>query len=221
MEVVCMRASGLFIWAATVVKFFQEQINALGRECLDDLLNAVSIDGMDDINALYGAILQIVYKGRKNKWEFETFRRVVGCIVVLQEPLCLTEIKNLLDLRQNVSSKRVDIQHLVRRLRTVLVPGTNTINGQTITRLHKSFFEFITSKRANRHFRVNSNISNGELAAQCLRQLAGLSDRHTSLSGIYPAEAMGSLPAGFGYAIQFGSWHLFQKKSVMVGVAII
>jgi hypothetical protein len=132
MEVLCIRASGLFIWAATVVKFFQEQINALGRECLNDLLDAVSTDGMDDINSLYGAILRIVYKGRKNHWEFETFRRVVGCIVVLQEPLCLAEIENLLDLRQNTSSERVDIQRLVRRLRTVLVPGTDAINGQTI-----------------------------------------------------------------------------------------
>jgi hypothetical protein len=221
MEALCIRASGLFIWAATVVKFFQEQINALGRECLNDLLDAVSTDGMDDINTLYGAILQIVYKGRKNDWEFETFRRVVGCIVVLQEPLCLAEIENLLDLRQNASSERVDIQRLVRRLRTVLVPGTDAIDGQTIPRLHKSFFEFITSERANRHFRINSNISNGELAVQCLRQLAGLRDKHTSLSENYSAEAMGSLPAGFGYAMQFGSWHLLEEKGVMVGMAII
>ena len=221
MEVLCMRASGLFIWAATVVKFFQEQINFLGRECLNDLLDAVSTDGMGDINTLYGAILRIVYKGRKSDWEFETFRRVVGCIVVLQEPLCLAGIENILDLRQNASSERVDIQHLVRRLRTVLVPGTDAINGQTISRLHKSFFEFITSKRADRHFRINSNISNGELAVQCLRQLAGLSDKHASLSENHPAEAMGSLSAGFGYAIQFGLWHLLQEKGVKVGMAII
>jgi hypothetical protein len=31
MQALCVRASGLFIWAATVMKFFQEQINALGR----------------------------------------------------------------------------------------------------------------------------------------------------------------------------------------------
>jgi WD40 repeat protein len=221
MEVLCIRASGLFIWAATVVKFFQEQINALGRECLNDLLDAVSTDGMADIDALYGAILRIVYKGRKSAWEFETFRRVVGCIVVLQEPLCLTEIENLLDLRQNASRERVDIQHLVRRLRTVLVPGTDAINGQTIPRLHKSFFEFITSERAHRYFRINSNISNGELAVRCLRRLAGLMDKHTSLSENYSAKAMGSLPAGFGYAIQFGSWHLLEEKGVMVGMGII
>ncbi|KIM76096.1 hypothetical protein PILCRDRAFT_13006 [Piloderma croceum F 1598] len=221
MEILCIRASGLFIWAATVVKFFQEQINTLGRECLNDLLDDVSTDGMDDINALYGAILRIVYKGRKSDWEFETFRRVVGCIVVLQEPLCLAKIENLLDLRQNASSECVDIQHLVRRLRTVLVPGTDAINDQTIPRLHKSFFEFITSERADRRFRINCNISNGELAVQCLRQLTGLRDKHTSLSENYSAEAVGSLPAAFGYAIQLGSWHLLEEKGVMVGMAII
>ena len=221
MQALCIRASGLFIWAATVVKFFQEQIHALGRECLNDLLDVVSTNGMDDINTLYGAILHIVYKGRTSDWEFETFRRVVGCIVVLQEPLCLAEIENLLDLRQNAFSERVDIQRLVRRLRTVLVPGTDAINDQTIPRLHKSFFEFITSNRANRHFRINSDISNGELAVQCLRQLAGLMLEHTSLPENYSAEAMGSLPAGFGYAIQFGSWHLLEEKGVMAGMAII
>jgi hypothetical protein len=222
MQGLCSRASGLFIWAATVVKFFQEQIEALGRECLNDLLDALSTEGMGDINTLYGTILRLVYAGRTNPWEFETFRRVVGCIVVLNEPLCLTEINNLLDLRQNPSSELVDIERFVRRLRTVLVAGTDAITGQTIPRLHKSFFEFITSERADRRFRVDTDMSNGELAIRCLRQLASLSDENAAVS--YPdlsAKAAGSPPAGLAYALQFWLSHLPQAKGIMSGFALM
>jgi WD40 repeat protein len=222
MQALCSRASGLFIWAATVAKFFQEQIEALGRECLNDLLDAVSTEGMGDINALYDAILRLVYKGRTHAWEYETFRRVVGCIVVLQEPLCLAEIKDLLNLRQDASSERVDIEHFVRRLRTVLVAGTDGIDGQTVPRLHKSFFEFITSERVDRRFRVDPDKSNSELAIQCVRQLASVKDKRTTLC--HPdrsALAVGCLPVGLAYSIQFGLAHLSQAEGVISGIAIM
>jgi WD40 repeat protein len=205
MQALCIRASGLFIWAATVVKFFQEQIDAMGRECLNDLLDALSTEGMDDINVLYGTILQLVYAGRKNAWAFETFRRVVGCIVVLREPLCLTEIEDLLDLRQNVSRERVDIKHFVRRLRTVLVAGTGVIDGHTVPRLHKSFFEFITSERADSRFRVNTNTLHAEVATQCLRQLVNRRN--------VPIDNFDSL---LRYALGFWTSHLPPKPAALV-----
>jgi WD40 repeat protein len=199
MQALCVRASGLFIWAATVMKFFQEQINALGRECLDDLLNALSVQGMGDINVLYSTILQIVYKGRTDTWEFETFRRLVGCVVVLQEPLCLAELRDLLDLQRPMSSRPVDIENFVRRLRTVLVAGTDAINDQTVPRLHKSFYEYIISERADLQFRVNTAMSHTEVAVQCLRQHIDFSQKSA------PDNKFRSL---LHYALEFWPSHL-------------
>ena len=219
MQLLCARASGLFIWAATVVKFFQEQIGTMGMECLNYLLDAFTAEGMGDINALYGAALQLVYKDQTNSWAFETFRRIVGCIAVLHEPLCLAEIDDLLDLRQDASRARVDIQHFVRRLRTVLVVGSDSIDSRTIPRLHKSFFEFITSEHADIRFRVDPTVSNGELAMRCLHQLAGLRAKRVSTNSL--AKVVEPLPAGLGYALQFGFLHFPEATRTMSGIAIM
>lgn len=50
MKMLCFRASGLFIWAATVVKFFQEQLGQSKYERLNELLDVINDDGMGDVN---------------------------------------------------------------------------------------------------------------------------------------------------------------------------
>ncbi|KZP28054.1 hypothetical protein FIBSPDRAFT_273943 [Athelia psychrophila] len=60
MDALCNQASGSFIWAVTVAKFFQDKIHDLGTECLNDLLETVNTEGMDDINTL----IEVV-KGRR------------------------------------------------------------------------------------------------------------------------------------------------------------
>ena len=172
----CNQASGLFIWAVTAIKFIQDQVDACGKECLNDVFNELNSKGMGDINVLYGTILRIAHRTQTDPWVFERFRRIVGCIVVLQLPLCLTDIRSLLNLRKNLSSDAVDIEHHVRRLRTVLVAGTDAINGQTVPRLHKSFYEFIISEQAEPRFRIDTEKSHGEVAIQCLNQLIKMSN---------------------------------------------
>ncbi|KZP05666.1 hypothetical protein FIBSPDRAFT_805596, partial [Athelia psychrophila] len=77
MAALCYQASGLFIWAVTVAKFFHDQIHDLGTECLNDLLDALSVEGMGDINTLYWTVIQLAYRNTKDPWRFETFRRIV------------------------------------------------------------------------------------------------------------------------------------------------
>jgi hypothetical protein len=57
----CDCASGLFIWAVTVVKFVWVQIKAYGKECLEDVLNELDKKGMEDINVLYSTILWLTH----------------------------------------------------------------------------------------------------------------------------------------------------------------
>jgi hypothetical protein len=50
MKMLCVRASGLFIWAVTVVKFFQEQLRQSKHERLNVLLDVINNEGMGDVN---------------------------------------------------------------------------------------------------------------------------------------------------------------------------
>ncbi|KAF7978384.1 hypothetical protein HWV62_769 [Athelia sp. TMB] len=214
MQAMCIRASGLFIWAVTVMKFFQDQIDKSGKECLDDLLNTFSIKGMGDINVLYGTILQFAFKECDDAWRFETFRRVVGCVATLKEPLAISAIQGLLDLRRDPSSPPVDLIHFFRRLRTVLVAGAEAIDGETVPRLHKSFFEFITSQRAKQNFRVNLRSSNGELALRTIHRLVEY----------YPGPGEPSnMPQSseLRYAVQSWGLHLGQADEMPSGVCVI
>jgi len=148
MSMLAARASGLFIWAVTVARFLQEQIDEYGTQYLEEILDALTGEALRDINALYGSILRVTHPRHATDWDFETFRRIMGAIVVLREPLCLEDLANLLDLRETPSRPHVDIVNFVRRLRTVLVAGADPVHDKTIPRLHKSFFECITSPSA-------------------------------------------------------------------------
>ncbi|KAF7980316.1 hypothetical protein HWV62_39116 [Athelia sp. TMB] len=215
MEMLCDRASGLFIWAVTVVKFFQDQINLLGTECLDNLLNTFSHEGMGDINALYSAILRIAYRKNSDPWVFQTFRRIVGCIVTVQEPLSIATIASILDLRRDPSSSPVDVLNFCRRLRTVLISGADAIDGETIPRLHKSFFEFITSTRVDTRYRVDLQYSNSELALKSILQLTTLGHQHSNDKvPFYSSQTV-------RYALQFWEPHLRAAVKYNHGFCII
>jgi hypothetical protein len=215
MRTLCNQASGLFIWAATAVKFIKGQIDLHGRERLKYVFEELNSKGMGDINVLYGAILRLTQgddSDETDPWIFERFRRIVGCIVVLQAPLCLIEIGDLLDLRRPGSTERVDIQHFIRRLRTVLVPDADAINGRTIPRLHSSFSEYISSDRADPRFRINTELSHGEISIRCLGELVNLGHEHsTSLND-------NSFRGALRYASEFWTSHL--RPGTMAGVAV-
>lgn len=170
----CKRAAGLFIWAVTVIGFIRQEVRASGKEVLNTILDTLTANDLDDINTLYSTILRTVFHSRKDPWEFERFRRIVGCIVCLREPLCIADIALLLDLRNPRTNERVDVLHFIGRLRTVLVAGADEITLQTIPRLHKSFFEYIISESADQchqqsilPLRVNTRASDGEIAPKC------------------------------------------------------
>ncbi|KAG6908666.1 hypothetical protein DXG01_003760 [Tephrocybe rancida] len=211
MKLLALRASGLFIWAVTVTKFLQEQIDALGTECLNDVLDMLNAEALGDINALYGLILRQTYRGRTNKWEFEKFRTIVGAIVVLREPLCLQDLAALLDLRKTASSSPADVLNFVRRLRTVLVAGAEAIDNETIPRLHKSFFEFITSEEVDQQYRVVIDAADRDLAVQCLGSLATYAGH-----GLSAQASSNTLPRIVCYAIRFWPSHLNSTNSAVI-----
>jgi hypothetical protein len=173
----CTQASGLFIWATTALTYIRDQINDEGDECLDTVIDHLTTEGMEDINILYQRVLDKTYVRQMNDpWALETFQRVTGAILFLQEPFCLSDLAELLDLHKPGTTARVDLLRFVRRLRTILMAGPNVaIDGNTIPQVHKSFFDFITSERADTRFRISAASANTALVLTCFRIMkAGL-----------------------------------------------
>lgn len=169
----CDQAGGLFVWAVTVVKFFRGQLEKHGRERRNRILDVFSEKGMGDVNNLYGIILEMTIESDDDddddEWEYERFRWIVGFVIALKEPLTIGDLSGLLDLRETPNSYPVDMIHFVTNLRTVLVAGTENVGNDTIPRLHKSFVEYITSKRANSRLRIDVPKADGRVATKCLR----------------------------------------------------
>jgi WD domain, G-beta repeat len=197
-DMLCVRASGLFIWAVTAIEHIRYQIRQHGKECLRGLLDQLSAENMSDIDNLYRTIMAGTFQHNgtpeqhADSWPLQRFKRIIGAILARQDPLCIADLEGLLDLR-NSSGDSADIEHFVRRLRVILVAGDGKINRQTIPRVHRSFYDFITSKGAG-DFRVDMVNSHGELAIQCIRQLKQLWELGT------PAQAW--------YAILYWSTHM-------------
>ncbi|KAG5638977.1 hypothetical protein H0H81_008197 [Sphagnurus paluster] len=165
------RASGLFIWAVTAIKFIEGEMERNLGEQLDSLFDMLTAEKLQGINELYALIIKHTLPQSASAWEFERFRRLVGAIVHLQEPIPIDDLVQLLHLRQTPNTPPVNIQHFIKRLRTVLVSGTDEIDGKTVPRLHKSFAEFIVSGHMDEGFRVVPEHAHLELAIRCLHQL--------------------------------------------------
>lgn len=177
------QASGLFIWAVTAIRYIHDQL--MGeyknrKKPIKDLLP----DQLKDLNKLYHTILEKGYPASATSGAFQDFRDTVGSIVVLGQPLCLSELADLLVKHSNEVCQGQDdedheeqvytIKHVVERFRTVLVPGTEEINKHTIPRLHRSFFEFITGDQVDPRFRVDVFTSNKVMARQSFRRFQEL-----------------------------------------------
>ena len=205
MRKLCMQASGLFIWAVTAIEYIQAEIEEGGKECLSVVLDQLNTAGMENVNTLYLTILKQTYRRESGPWRYQRFHRIMGAILVQQSPLCIADIEGLLNLQNPVTHTLADVEHFVRRLRTVLVTGAGEINRRTVPRVHRSFSDFVTSAGAE-DFRVDTTDSDGELALQCIHQLRQF--------WLGVKRGRQEVPAQLPYAILHWSSHLTR----MVGV---
>ncbi|KAG6807168.1 hypothetical protein H0H92_008559 [Tricholoma furcatifolium] len=168
------QAAGLYIWATTVIHFLDARLGKQGRENMYDIIDQLKLPDKAHINLLYLRILQVIYDNDEDdttEWDLEKFRRIMGAIAVARELLSVSQLADLIDLRYAPDADLVDIHKFAQLLRTVLVYGMDDVTGDTMIRLHKSFFEFITTCSEDR-FRVNLEAANAEMALCCLQHLA-------------------------------------------------
>jgi WD40 repeat protein len=192
-----------------------EPTYASEAELLGDLLGVLRSGGSGDI---YGPILNLTYK-KADEWEFEAFRHIIGCVVVLREPFSISAIRDILDLRKTKENNPVDPVNFFRRLRTVLISGADAIDENTIPLLHKSFFEYITSDRAENRFRVYPELSNVEILTQCLRHLTTF--YNSDPKSLTRHSSPDSVPTPLQHTIRFLGTNLSREESIPSGMAVV
>jgi hypothetical protein len=104
------------------------------------------------------------YADEENEY-YEYFRRIVGSIVVLTEPLSITSLVDLFRLEQD------NISRCLGDLRLVLHILDDS--GILVRTLHLSFGEFLLSdKLRDRPFRVDGPATHQLLSNKCLELLS-------------------------------------------------
>ena len=170
-------SAGLFIFAATCVKFIQDrdaqdpkdQLNRL--LCVDTFIDADSSPHRR-LDQLYTQVLNHAHPNPTIKLSGR-LKLVLGSIVHLQDRLSVTDLGHLLQEHNNhndVKSTLADLHSIV------LVPDDD---AQAIRMLHPSFFDFLTdrSRCRNPKFMVDTRLQHTLLARACLRVMCSRLDR--------------------------------------------
>ena len=168
-------SAGLFIFAATCVKFIQDrdaqdpkdQLNRL--LCVDTFIDADSSPHRR-LDQLYTQVLNHAHPNPTIKLSAR-LKRVLGSIVHLQDRLSVIDLENLLwKQNDNVKSILADFHSIV------LVPDDD---AQAIRILHPSFSDFLTnpSRCQNPKFVVDTGLQHTLLARACLQVMCDRLDR--------------------------------------------
>ncbi|KAG6853960.1 hypothetical protein C0991_012106 [Blastosporella zonata] len=217
------KAEGLYIWAVTVTKFLDARLRKQGRENPYGVIDQLQLPNKANISVLYQRILQVTYDDDDDdptEWDLETFRRIVGAIIVAREPLSVAQLDDLLHLSHTPSSRhRVDLRNFVQLLRTVLVSGMESVTGATVVRLHKSFFEYITTN-AEERFRIDLEAANAEMALCCLQHVVESHAIVASTQFAHAASDVKTLPYPTRYALRFGLSHVTRRNGQRLGIVL-
>jgi hypothetical protein len=122
------RAAGLFIWADTIIRYMHQ---GFPKAQLDLILNGAFREEGDAIDQLYQQILQFSFKHPR---VLDTFRRVVGAIVLSKTPLHRGDLCHFLGQQEDESS----IDFILDNLSSVMSYRNNDgrIHISVVHRIH-------------------------------------------------------------------------------------
>ncbi|KAG9076375.1 hypothetical protein FRC06_009539, partial [Ceratobasidium sp. 370] len=162
LDILVERSGVLFIYAATVVRYIEDDNFSRGSRRLGEVLNAssgLSSDSNKEIEALYGAILGTAFGNpRLTNPDRAEMRTILDTIICAQEPLSLDVIAGLL---------RVDgeaVKAAIRPLHSVLHISEMT---HVVTTLHESFPDYVRNKGRSGRFHCDVEEQNARLAQLC------------------------------------------------------
>ncbi len=169
------KAAGLFHYAATAVGWIKQRVESDGTVAKEGVFDDVHQLEDGKLNKLYDLILGTWLTGgtgekhsaddsrRANRLKY--FRCIIGFIIVRQKPLSIRDITSIL----NNPKEKFDIENFFQQMRSVLIPGTDTLNtGDDIPQMHKSFRDYICSGHSPKEFQIYEHEAHMVSAKACL-----------------------------------------------------
>ncbi|KAL8303428.1 hypothetical protein RB600_007058 [Gaeumannomyces tritici] len=158
----------LFIFASTACRFIADSDYGDPGEQLDKILKYRKKGGWSQLHTTYLPILnQLFFKRTENEktaivaW----FRKIVGTIVLLADPLSTSSLARLFGTQENVNSKLLKLHSVLNISNDPLAP---------VKLLHLSFHDFLVNdeNRDANPFWVDAQRTHEQLADRCLKLLS-------------------------------------------------
>ncbi|KAJ7510786.1 hypothetical protein B0H11DRAFT_2215528 [Mycena galericulata] len=176
------KANGLFHYAATALHWIEDQIRNDGKTCQNTVFDQFTLLGIGELEALYEVILTSFEDIAKNfdkvadeqaraalklrhKNRLGGFKHVIGTILVLYEPLTISQIMALL---ADIPVGDFDVGHFLRQMCSVLIPGKTTSFEEATPQMHKSFRDYIMDGHAPAEFCILTGHAHFVTARSCL-----------------------------------------------------
>ena len=217
-KILCKKAAGLFIYAATVIKFvaFEHDAPAERLALIVSLPQSTDHEGKSGIDLLYTQVLEQAFHGVNLDEQvlYPRFRSVVGAVLLVFNPLPMGALSVLL--------KTPHISTTLRSLHSLLlVPDRKT---DPIRVFHKSFPDFLMGweRCKDRRFYINPSVHHQDFLLSCLNLMEERLKRNICALDDYATLAeVGDLSAcqkehigeALEYSCQFWAKHLAEVST--------
>ena len=184
------KSSGLFIFAATMVRFIGSGHHEPDQR-LQLLLSeskSTKYEGHTGIDSLYSQILSYAFSDIHQLEDFANIRHILGAIVLAFNPLSQRELATILGTSTSL------ISSILRHLHSViLVPSDES---QKIRVFHKSFPDFLQDDErcADSRLHINPETYHGDMSLSCLDLVKGLERNPCSLPPFTMNQEVDDLP---------------------------
>jgi hypothetical protein len=161
------QADRLFIYASTIIKSVRNGAVPPKRRLhsiLSESSGGFTSSLYGPLDRLYSWILNSMVSMEEDKtWIYDTFQKVVGAIVVLQQPQTLMALSTLLDVEEE------DIDYMLRRLKAVLDMSEHA--NEPVRTFHKSFPDYVTDRDRckDTNFYISTSNHHAQMAYRCLQ----------------------------------------------------
>ncbi|PYI36163.1 hypothetical protein BP00DRAFT_474846 [Aspergillus indologenus CBS 114.80] len=161
-----VQTEGLFIYASTVCRFLRDATERTIQRRLDKILDN-EFDGNskgNNLDEMYNRILEIILTGEADNDEemSDLFKQVVGCIIVLWQPMSLVDLGDLIPCQME------DMSWILGQLRSVIEVPQNA--HEPVQLVHLSFRDFLLDRARckNRLFSLHEISLNHVVFEHCL-----------------------------------------------------
>jgi nucleoside-triphosphatase THEP1 len=169
-RLLCRNAAGHLGWAMTALRWIASELEWEGSARRDEVIEEVSELGMGELEELYAFILYRILPPRDpaRKRYLKGLKRVLGCLVVLQQPVDIGAISTLLSLDD------FDVPHCMKRISSLIVDGSEPLTERTVPQVHKSFVDYLVSSRSHPDLYLNPTEQHHSFTTTCFESIARL-----------------------------------------------